>query len=167
MIFANPNWHYGCLEELKARERRDKTSMGMVKVREVVSVKLEERSDEERMRHAEKLARLRSKLDLFDEPQRHLQFFPFRVRVGWLCEDVNCPGHTAAVLDWGLGELGRREGADKALARMQELTRIEKYDLRFYMGNFKAHPRNFGIVGLWYPLIRDVNANPIQEDLFG
>ena len=69
-------------------------------------------------------------------------------------------------MDWGLGELGRREGGQVALARMQELAKVDKYDLRLYMGNFKAHPQNFGVVGLWYPLIRHVQRNAyVQESL--
>jgi hypothetical protein len=171
VIFANRDWHYECLEDLKARQRREGTSMGLVKVGEVSRVWLEERGAEERRHHAEKLARLRAKLDLFDTaPAKHLAFFPFKVRIEWRCERRSgpraCPGHTAAVMDWGLGELGRREGGQVALARMQELANVDKYDLRLYMGNFKAHPRNFGVVGLWYPLIRHVQRNAyVQESL--
>lgn len=171
-IFSNPSWHYQCVEDLRARERLDKTSMGMVTVGAVDKVVREWRTDEERRVHEEKLARLKSKIDLFDERRAfHLEFCPFKIRVHWRCTRLDgpnrCRGHTAAVLDWGLGELGRRRGADAALSKMEELANVDKYDLRFYMGNFKAHPRNFGIVGLWYPQRAAVARNPvIQESLF-
>jgi hypothetical protein len=55
------------------------------------------------------------------------------------------------ILDWGLLELGRRDGEEKALARMTALSDLREYDLRFYMGNFFLHQQNFGVIGLWYP----------------
>lgn len=170
VIFADRSWHYDCLEDLKVAEQQAKTSLGLIEVGEIDWVKLEERGEEERKKHDEKLNRLRAKLDLFGPEQRNLEFYPYRVRVGWHCARLSgpnpCPGHTAAVLDWGLGELGRREGPEAAVARMEELCTIEKYDLRFYAGNFKAHPKSFGIVGLWYPLRREVEAHAfVQESL--
>lgn len=171
VIFADRSWHFECLEDLKEEERKNKTSMGLVKVGAVDWVKLEERTDTERKKHDEKLARLQSKLDLFlGSTQRDLAFFPYRIRVGWRCARTDgvpaCPGHTAAVLDWGLGELARREGPGKALERMEQVCDLGRFDLRFFVGNFKAHPKNFGIVGLWYPLRADVERYAyVQEPL--
>jgi hypothetical protein len=170
VIFANRSWHYECLEDLKLAERRQKTSMGFVKAGAIEWVKLEERTDEERKHHEAKLARLQSKLDLFGPAQRDLAFYPYKVRVGWRCARLDgaraCPGHTATVLDWGLGELGRREGPKKALARMEDVCNLERHDLRFYVGNFKAHPKNFGIVGLWFPLRAEIQRHAyVQEAL--
>ena len=34
------------------------------------------------------------------------------------------------------------------------------YDFRLYLGNFRLHPRTFGIIELWYPKI------PVQQSLF-
>ncbi|HLM44283.1 MAG TPA: hypothetical protein VK458_10455, partial [Myxococcaceae bacterium] len=117
--------------------------------------------------HQEKLARLMSKLDLFGQPQRQLEFYPFKIRVGWRCERLDgsrrCPGHTATVLDWGLGELARKAGPEKAVAKMESLADLNRYDLRFYMGNFKAHPKNFGIVSLWYPLRAEFERHAYEQ----
>ena len=66
----------------------------------------------------------------------------------------------ASVLDWGLLELARREGWDKAESRLREITHLNTYDFRLYLGNFRLHPRTFGIIGLWYPKI------PVQQSLF-
>ena len=77
-----------------------------------------------------------------------------------------CPGHTATVMDWGLGELGRREGAEKALQKMEELANLNRYDLHLYVGNLKSRQHIFGIVGLWYPLAADVHRNPLELNLF-
>ena len=59
------------------------------------------------------------------------------------------------VLDWGLCELQRREGDEKALARMKELCRLDAYDLKFFLGNLFLYPASFMIVGMWYPKRRD------------
>ena len=66
------------------------------------------------------------------------------------------------VLDWGLGELGRRDGAPKALERMEDLARLDEHDLHFFMGNFKAYPTSFGILGMWYPKKKYLQ----QQDFF-
>jgi hypothetical protein len=59
------------------------------------------------------------------------------------------------VLDWGLCELQRRDGDEKALNRMKELCDLDKYDLKFFLGNLFMHPASFLIVGMWYPKRRD------------
>jgi hypothetical protein len=64
------------------------------------------------------------------------------------------------VLDWGLLELARRDGWDKAASRLREITRLDTYDFRLYVGNFRLRQRTFGIIGLWYPMI------PEQQSLF-
>ena len=58
------------------------------------------------------------------------------------------------VLDWGLCELQRRDGDDKAFSRMKELCNLDKYDLKFFLGNLFMHPASFLIVGMWYPTRR-------------
>lgn len=170
VIFRDTSWHYQCLEDLKLRQQESKNSMGLVGVSDVEWVKLEERPADDRHRHEAKLLRLKSKLDLFGGEQRDLAFYPYKIRIKWYCErnsgPQRCPGHTAVVMDWGLGQMGRRDGPDMAVRRMEDLADVSKYDLRLYVGNFKAHPRNFGIVGLWYPLRREVERHPLQEDLF-
>jgi hypothetical protein len=55
------------------------------------------------------------------------------------------------VLDWGLLELGRRTGWEKARAKLEEISDLRTHDFRLFLGNFRPHPKNFGIIGLWYP----------------
>jgi hypothetical protein len=173
VIYADRSWHYDCLEQLKARQRTAKTSLGFVRAREILGVDVVEKKPKERKDHEHKLRMLQSRTDLFDNIDiKDLQFYPYKVRLRWRCAAATCPdqGHSATVMDWGLGELARRDGISKAEERMKELANLDKYDLHFYVGNMKAHPGSFGIVGLWYPLLRDVKKNPIlatELDLFG
>lgn len=166
VIFADRTWHYECLEDLKLAQKREMRSLGLVKVGSITKVELVERPASDYLAHKEKLRNLQGITDLFDYDQKDLEFFPYRVRVHWHCSQLRgahpCPGHTASVLDWGLGELGRREGAQKALARMEQLADLDRYDLRLFLGNFFLHQRVFGIIGLWYPLKRNLH----QQDLF-
>lgn len=161
VIFRDMSWHYECLNDLKARQKIDGASMGFIPVGAVDWVKLEARSVEDRAHHAAKYQQLlenAQQRDLFKvdlETVKLLTFQPYRVRVGWRCRRLDgpnaCPGHTAGVLDWGLGELGRRQGWDKALQKMESLSNLDEHELAFFCGNFKAYPNQFGIVGVWYP----------------
>jgi hypothetical protein len=167
ILFADTSWHYDCLEDLKERQKRTHHSLGLVRVGAVDEVTIEQRSDADRQGHERKLRQLASVGDLFGGTQKRLDFIPFRVRVRWRCAPSGrrvCPGHSASVLDWGLLELGRREGALKAHAKMVELCDLRRYDLRFFVGNFFTHPQVFGVIGMWYP--RQPSNSPPQADLF-
>jgi len=176
-VFMNPHWHYDCVEELRAGQRIDKRSLGFVRVGAVQRVWVKQRDAILADKHHHKLEELKRRGALFDEI-RHLAFQPFRVHVEWTCAgnpvQGGCPGHTAGIFDWGLGELGRRKGAEVALERMQMLCDPNRHELGFFLGNFKAHPTNFGIIGMWYPTKAAVGkeemeraARAAQGDLFG
>ena len=110
VIFRDPAWHFGCVQDLVAAEADRKTSLGVIKVGAIEKVSLQARSAAERREHDEKLKDLASQSDLFGYEQIDLEFFPYRIKVNWHCERMTgpnaCPGHTMIVLDWGLGELG-------------------------------------------------------------
>lgn len=65
-----------------------------------------------------------------------------------------------SVHDWGIYVLSRRMyaqkggaiGAESAVkAKLEEITDLKIKDLYFFLGNTAAHPRNFMIVGFFYP----------------
>lgn len=156
-IFADTSWHYDCLEALKRRQRDGFHSLGIIEVAEVTRVSLEARSDEDRRDYDRRIRHQRAVLDLFSTEERvAVDFLPFRIKVAWRCgrpgvPTSGCPGHTAGVLDWGLLELARREGPDRARQRMEDLTDLSRYELRLFVGNFFTHQQTFGIIGMWYP----------------
>lgn len=157
IVFQNPTWHYSCLEELKQLQKSHRTSMGFVRVREVQRVWIDHRSPDDRAQHLAKLTRLKrqaQQTDIFGMrgEQFDLQFQDHRIHVSWRCQSPTCPGHTAGILDWGLAELGRRRGPDAARQKIEDFANLARHELAFFMGNFKAHQGNFGIIGLWYPL---------------
>lgn len=165
-IFADPSWRYGCVNDLRRSWEQNHTSLGLVRASDIDRIRVKRRSDEDRQKHEAKLSKLKQMTDLFGYDQRDLEFFPWRMELRWRCERVTgkqaCPGHTMVVLDWGLGELGRKAGPEKARQKMEEISNVTTHDLWFFIGNFKQHPQNFGIVGVWYPLKRHMQ----QADLF-
>lgn len=154
VIFRQSGWHYDCLDSLQRAREADGTSLGMVKVREVERVEVVRRPESDREEHEKKLRGLRSGLDLFKAGQtfqKHLDFMPWRFRLHWKCSDGACTGHSGSVLDWGLGELARREGRAVARRRLEELADLSEHDLRLFLGNLNYRRHIFCIVGLWYP----------------
>lgn len=155
-VFRDASWHYDCLEELKQLQRTQRTSIGFIRVREVEWVRIKYRTDDDRAQHVAKLLRLKQQAqqtNMFGMrgQQFDLQFQDHRIHVAWRCHSANCPGHTAGILDWGLAELGRRRGAEAARQRIEDMANLAKHELAFFVGNFKSHQGNFGIIGLWYP----------------
>ena len=152
VIFKNTSWCYKCLGDLKEAQQHERTSLGVIPVREVTEVRLMRRSESNKLLHEQKLREIKSRLDLFDtDPAPDLKFFPYRVRVRWRCKSPLCPGHSSHIYDWGLGELGRRNGERTMLAKMEEISNVDAYDLHFFAGNLKTRPHIFIVVGVWYP----------------
>lgn len=170
IIFANNDWHYNCLDHLKARQEEDRSSLGIIPIAEVSSVNVDNLDDSAQRKHNEKLRRLKSQDDLFQGQQKDLEFLPKRVRVEWYCGDdepaEECSGHSSRIYDWGLNQLSRKRGISAARQKIEELSNLEKYDLHFYVGNMAAHPTTFIVIGLWYPKRQEVQVDRQQGDLF-
>jgi hypothetical protein len=161
-MFRDPAWQFESVEALQKAQQEKGTSIGVVAPKEIKKVEVVERSDEEKQSFEQKLAEVkkiqaakRAQIHMFEEAlppeMKNLEFMKYRVQVHWLCNGAACKGHKMQVLDWGLCELQRRDGDDKALSRMRELCNLEKYALRFFLGNLFMHPTSFLIVGMWYP----------------
>jgi hypothetical protein len=156
IIDRKRDWHYGCLDELRIAQQTHGTSLGVLRVRQVDAVEVVGRSDDDRRMHELKLRALKSGLDLFSpgsDVQKDLEFLPWRFRLKWRCDEDRCKGHSASVLDWGLGELAQRDGPDIAQRRLEDISNLSVHDLRLFMGNIKSRQHIFSIVGLWYPQI--------------
>lgn len=95
--------------------------------------------------------------DLFRSEYKDLEFPSHDIRLKWRCgercDECAKRPHDMKALDWGLLELARREGHDKARARLEAITDLRTHDFRLFMGNFFLHQHIFGIIGMWYPKI--------------
>jgi hypothetical protein len=164
VIFRNTDWHYECLNDLRTEQKNSYRSLGIIRVGEVLGVDVVRRKPEDEADFQKRLARLQSSIDLWGNEVKSLTYIPYRIRLHWRCQRVTgpqaCPGHHASILDWGLQELARKEGIEKARAKMEALTRLDTYDLHLYMGNLFTRQNIFCIIGLWYPKRR------VQASLF-
>lgn len=165
------------LEDLKARERLDGTSLGLIKPRELQRLVIEPEDEPEwSSRDRGKLLRR----DLFDSggvyrPLHLLEKIPLRFKYRFLCEDPACRGHESTIISWEVMESYRKYKQNYGDIWEQKFR--ERYwddmlakDLHFYMGNMAVHRTSWLIIGLYYPpkVAPDNSARPdaIQPRLF-
>lgn len=160
IVFRDPSWHFSNMDALHEAQRTTKRSIGMVKPGVIDEVRLVTKPAEERAAFEQKSKELQAakESDLFDPDYKKLGYLPKEIRLLWRCEErcKTCQRspHAMNILDWGLLELARREGWDQAVAKMEEIADLSRKDFRLFLGTFRLHPQNFGIIGLWYPPVR-------------
>jgi hypothetical protein len=90
-------------------------------------------------------------------PREELEKIPFDFTYEFACDDTTCKGHKLSCTDWEMAESyrkWRREYGDRWEEKFRtrfEREMIEKYDTHFYVGTLHQHPKNWIIVGLFYP----------------
>lgn len=170
LIYADTTWHYECLNDLRERQKINRASIGFIKVGTIDKIWVEDRSEEEKEVHDHHLNLLKKQSPFWDGAQQQLAFQPFRFFVKWRCHRLQgpkaCPGHTAQILDWGIGTLARKAGADKALQKIRHISDDNRFDLAFFMSNTKGNLQKFSVIGFWYPKKQDVINQKAQLSLF-
>jgi hypothetical protein len=90
-------------------------------------------------------------------PAQELEKIPFDFSYEFLCDDAQCKGHRMGCTDWEMGQAYREwrkkygAGWEAKFREKFERDMIEKFDTHFYVGTLHQHPRNWMIVGLFYP----------------
>lgn len=161
------------VEALKEREDQDKTSLGIVKPAKVTRIFSEVVGASEFARFYADYEAALAQLELtLDEAERRdvkpLKPSDYRFGYEFSCDDGRCKGHRMRILDWEIDALyfnmKARHGKSEAVKKVEQaLTTYagNRHELRFFLGNIASHPKNFTIVGLWYPRRAD------QGTLFG
>jgi hypothetical protein len=158
-IARDRSWHIASMDEMHEAQRRDATSIGFLKPGEICEVKMRQKPASARKEHETKWDAVTAQHDLFPKEYKELEFIPVEYRLLWRCADrcAKCQStpHDMMVLDWGLIELGRKTG-DWTLARdrLAAIANLSTHDFRLFLGNFFLHQRTFGVIGLWYPPLR-------------
>ncbi|AOE43871.1 hypothetical protein SEA_BATSTARR_43 [Gordonia phage BatStarr] len=105
---------------------------------------------------------------LFGTPMTPLEPMPFVVRYHYSCQEPACRGHDQKVLDWELGQAGRKwfrrygdETIEKIRHKWERQMVASDRDLHFFIGNQHQHRRSFSVLGTWWPARR-----PEQISLF-
>ncbi|OZC80422.1 hypothetical protein CH274_14650 [Rhodococcus sp. 06-418-5] len=96
---------------------------------------------------------------LFGDELQELEPAPYDVRYEYKCMTSECRGHAQKVLDWELGQAGRRwrreKGDTRAISMVKEKWENQfldpSLDLHFYIGNQHLHRQSFSVLGCWYP----------------
>lgn len=160
MVFRDTSWHFGGMADLKAANEARECSIGFVQPGSIENITMAEKSAQARKEFDEKLATLQAQVesDMFHPSFKSLEFASHEITLHWRCAShcATCKKkpHAMKVLDWGLFELARKHSWEGALHRLREISDLRRYDFRLYLGNFRLHPRNFGIIGLWYPKLQ-------------
>lgn len=154
-IFKDSSWQFSSVGALKAAQRESKRSLGIVSPGQIHDVRLVQRSEADRAEYQRKMAEVQQQGDAFRPEYKELEFLEQDIRLRWSClepcsECLRSP-HDMRALDWGLLELARREGWEKARQKLEDISNLATHDFRLFMGNFRLHPHNFGIIGMWYP----------------
>jgi len=108
--------------------------------------------------------------DLFEsEPKEDLEKIPFDFSYKYRCDDTACTGHTMKCTDWEMGQSWRKWRTDygdkweEAFRETYERKMKGQYDTHFYVGTINQHPKEWIVVGLFYPpLVASADAVPMS-----
>ena len=110
------------------------------------------------------LSKLR-KPNLFDDgPVQELEKVPWKFIYYFHCEDDQCSGHNLSCTDWELGQSWRSwkdkygVGWEAKFREKYEREMINAKETHFFVGTVHLHPKNWIIVGLFYPPIPKIQS---------
>jgi hypothetical protein len=140
--------------QIKRDQAEHGTSLGVFRPAEVKGFRLvraEERSDWQEM--------MASQMNIFDPERRRLEALPYRFVYRFRCDDAGCRGHEVGLLDWEAGAAylkwrGRYPPEvleDKIRQRWFTEIAGPGRDLHFFVGNLHKRPRQFMLLGAFYP----------------
>ncbi len=165
-VFKNGYYQFNTVEQLLNENKTKKTSMGFIKPASIDKIEIENRPAEDYDTFVRKMNANRERLkqtELFSiltiAELKSLQYISQRFKIHWHCHDPNCKGHKMSILDWEVYELVRNVGMEKATKRIEEILNLSTYNIGFFLGNFRLHPNNFAIGGIWYPKKTQLAAN--------
>lgn len=165
------------VEALIEEQRANGRSLAVVRPREIIDIRVEHKSEADRLEWEGHRAAALAKRDLFvdaEEATRDLVYMPVQYRIFWRCFGQACKTHNMSMLDWGTYALSRRSYAtaaplgaehrkaaaeDAVIKKLREYLQGPNHEPFLYLGNTKAHPTSFMIVGLFYP--RRVSQIPL------
>jgi len=161
------------MEELHDRQDADGTSLGIFRPKEVKDLVITQDDAEWRPSFLEALkqARLWDDRTVSKHPPRKV---PFKFHYHFECDDPRCKGkHSMMIEDWEVGALFWRNvdsgcSHEKAaeLVREKFLTQMcgEDRDTYFYVGTILAHPKNWVVIGVFWPVIPPALRGPTLFD---
>jgi hypothetical protein len=147
----------------KEQEEKGQPTLGLFKPAKIKRLKIAKAAKD--WTAGEKAILGQKSLDFQNAPNQQLQKIPYDFTYEFLCSQPGCRGHKMKCTDWEMAEAYRQWSAkygDQWEAKFRERFEremIEKFDTHFFVGTVHQHPKNWMIVGLYYP-------PPSAPDLF-
>jgi len=162
------------LDEIKAAQAVDRTSLGMFRPNRIESLVIEKAKPwTERQK-----ASLRQRSFGLDEDlaleMRELEQIPWTFSYRFRCDDERCTSHELQIEDWEIGESYRKwsrinpKGWEQMIRQRYEVE-LPARDLHLVVGNQAKHHQAFLIIGLVRPPGPKVDGGNVQQtfDLMG
>jgi hypothetical protein len=151
----NDNTIFPSVEALRAAQKNDGTSLGIVKPKIVNRVIIRQRDSKEVEEAIAKKDSVVNQLDLFEE-KKDLYIMPIRIMIEFSCNDSNCTGHKMSILDWEFGQLYRKviksvDRQEKIKSKIIDEIFAESRDTHIILGNMVSHPQSFSVLGFFWP----------------
>ena len=148
------------IEELNDRRKADRTSLGVFRPKKVHDLVISPDDHPDwtpRFKAKLQQARLWETRTVSKEPLRKV---PFKFHYWFKCDDHRCKGHRMMIVDWEVGALFWRL-VDQGLSQKDAASKVrEKFltelcgpdkDMHFFVGTTLKHPKNWMVLGLFYP----------------
>lgn len=159
------------LEEIRATQKADGTSLGMLRPK-VIGGLIKKKAVPRTAKQKAYLSQQHLNLGAATSRELHeLEQIPWSFSYRFTCDDERCTQpHTLQIIDWEIGESYRKWS--KAYGTQWEEKLRDKYerelpatDLHLVVGNLAAHPGSFVIIGLVRPPRSKVDGGYFQESL--
>ena len=146
------------LRQNEAAGRGVAPSLGLIKP-EVLDVEVEKNHGFAADKQA--LAALAAEATLFTDAKQELEPSPYLVKYRYRCQEPGCQTHTQSLIDWEVGEAGRKwprrypEAEIPGRIREKFLTQLcgDDRDTHFYVGNTHRWLTTFLVLGVFWPKI--------------
>jgi hypothetical protein len=159
------------LEEIRAAQAADGTSIGMFRPKQIERLVIEQ-SNPWTPRQESYLRQRRLGLgEVVAREMRELEHVPFTFSYRFRCDDARCStGHQLQILDWEIGQSYRRWSRTdperwEDLIRRRYEQELPARDLQLVVGNLAKHHQSFVIIGLVRPPRPKVDGGNVQQTL--
>ena len=155
LILSQTNNVFGSLEDLQDSQLAQRTSLGIIKPREIGRFHVEKKTEIEIAEQEKKKKQILSQPSFLVD-KKDLDLIPYRFMISFKCNDHNCTTwHNISILDWEFGALYRRvsrsvDWKEKMCQKFEQIC-SQKKDVYFFMGNMASRRKTFCILGIFYP----------------
>lgn len=143
------------LENLINARAETNKSLGIVKPKEIIRLKIELKKQVDIEEASKKKSSIMDQLEMLEE-KRDLELLPVKFILHFLCDDSNCKGHRLSILDWEIGQLYRKiknnvDWKEKITHKIMNEICNPKRETFLILGNMVSHPHVFCILGFFWP----------------